>query len=230
MFKAVYLVTYISIFILLMGSLDIAKSAPLNSNNGILIQEIKTWQNEIRQSDLSDIEKDLRLEFTHRMLFEIQQKSRNLGRKDILNQSMRNILLTDQMVDNRGQSRILPYLEQLNSAVKNIIEPREDLLIFIKTYTAYSSIHQPLPHEEFGQSRHYMNGSEVIEADPMSPAEAAAYAEEKLKADPLLPSFLNRNLLNDFQTKNIQQPSLEELTASPASSNLPSQTLPADKL
>jgi hypothetical protein len=197
MVRLIYILLFGGLLATFLGSLEPVHANPKTE----VLQNFTRWLTQTRErKDLLEAEKDLRLEVIHRLKFEFQQKySGDQNLRDFFVLAVNNILLTDRMPENRSLSRLIPYLENLQDALKKMLEPREDALQFAKTFTEYSSVSEPLAVNDFGRTRDYSNGSIVLEAAPLSASDAAEIAEQILNSHlPDKPLLYDQNLILDY--------------------------------
>lgn len=144
------------------------------------LEELRSWRQQIQvRQDLEDREKDLRLEFIDRLMFQIERKQ---GDQD-LSTALQPILLemkeTDQLKINQSLGSIGDFLEQLHLSYLNLLEKNEKPLPFLQAFIEFSGISEPANMDEFAATRNYYDGRTVQPASPQDLEEAAEFLEKK---------------------------------------------------
>lgn len=140
-----------------------------------LIQDLQKWQTELSEDQkLTNEERDLRIDLTHRLIFQVEAKYKEQAPR----QTMKVILLDMKSTDSVSSRFLLNLLKSFEES----LEPNENPVVFIRDYTEYSSVSQPEPWENFARERDYFDGKTSFSASPMTPEEAADQAEKTLQS------------------------------------------------
>lgn len=179
-----------------------ANPSQIPDPNPILAMEILgNWRIETQdRTDLEERERDLRQQFITRLLFQIEQKYRGQGLRHFLQTCISDMNRTDQLSVNQSWGSMEMFLENLNLSLKELLEPRENPLLFIQSFTEFSGISDPALMEEFAETRSYYDGRQVLMAHPLDLAAAADIVEvkEALKSLPPLEQEWESNLNEDL--------------------------------
>jgi hypothetical protein len=129
------------------------------------LSELKNWREKTAErQDLEDREKDLRLQFIHRLIFQVDRKYQGEDLKSFFAFAIKDMRLTDQMKINQSLGSIEIFLESLELAIQEILEPRESVVSLIQDFTDFSGISEPANVDEFAAHRSYFDGKKSIRA------------------------------------------------------------------
>lgn len=73
------------------------------------------------------------------------------------------------------------FLSTMSESLETLLEKNEDVISFMRAFTEFSSIQNPLSANQFAEIRNYYDGRRTLQANSMSLDEAAAYVEQKEK-------------------------------------------------
>jgi len=167
-----------------------------------LVSRLKHWQTEtaVRQ-DLEAREKDQRLTFINRLIFQTERKYQGEAPKEFFVHTFSNMIETDQKGINQSLGGQEIFLSSLQDSLDSLLEPKEDPLHFIQAFMEFSGISDPATTDEFAETRSYFDGRNVLAAQSASLEEAALAVEEKEKGlDPIEKNWFDYrpNLLKEF--------------------------------
>lgn len=149
------------------------------------IQSLQEWRQEsLEQNNIDDLEKDLRLSFITRLIFQTErnyQSQNDLNFRSFMIQTLKKMERIDQRSDNQSLGSDEFFISQLGLALQDILEPTEDVISFMKAYLKYSGLSDPSSVDDFGSDRSYINGDEIVAAQALELEEASVYLTEKLK-------------------------------------------------
>lgn len=174
-----------------------------------VLEFLNSWQDQIAFDPyIDEEEKDARLHLLNRFIFQIDRKYENEDLKQFLISISWDMALTDEMRINRiyGSDAIL--LKNLNYALKEIIEPAENVLAFLRSFIEYSGAKKPKSLDELIALRAYANQYEI---------EAA-----QTDTDELRESFPTLDIENSNAELNFQENIQDSLNSS--ESNPPQET------
>jgi hypothetical protein len=147
----------------------------------VVLSQLIDWRSEIAlDTTLEPREKDLRLQLASRLLFQVERKYEETDLRKFMLLVVTDMKRTDEMRDNQSYGGLSDYLDQLHEALDQLIEPREDVIGFIREFTRFSTIENPRSLDEFAETRNYSDGKEMEKADPMDTDLAAETVAEKL--------------------------------------------------
>lgn len=161
-------------------------ATPANATVGcfrkdVVLNQLIDWRSEIAlDTTLEPREKDLRLQLASRFLFQVERKYDETDLRKFMLEVVIDMKRTDEMRDNQSYGGLANYLDQLHEALDQLIEPREDVIGFIREFTRFSSIETPRSLDEFAETRNYSDGKDMEKADPMDTDLAAETVAEKL--------------------------------------------------
>lgn len=139
---------------------------------------------------LSERERDLRLELIDRLCFQVDRKYTDENLRQFLQDATWDMALTDEMAQNKVWGGQAEFLRSLNASLKEVLEPSENILGFIRSYVEFTSLQRPRPLDEFVGSRSYTNGSEIEAAEDVSLEQAGKAAEALTSEPPKEPEYL----------------------------------------
>lgn len=142
-----------------------------------LIEFFVNWREQASHDPLiSENERDQRLQFLDRMTFQVDRKFDNQELRQFFVQITWEMALTDEMSENRVWSKQSQFLRNLSTSLKEVLEPSENILGFIRSYVEYSTVSQAKSLDDFANSRSYTNGHEFERAELMDANQAAEIA------------------------------------------------------
>ncbi|MEZ0392018.1 MAG: hypothetical protein ACAH59_07385 [Pseudobdellovibrionaceae bacterium] len=150
-----------------------------------VIAQLKHWQarTSFRQ-DLPEREKDQRLQLISRLIFQVERKYQENSLRDFFSVTLKEMIKTDQMTANQSFLSQELFLLSLKESYETLLENKEDPLVFIESFTEFSSVTNPVSADEFAETRSYFDGKNVLAAKTMSLEEVSEILEEKEKALP----------------------------------------------
>jgi hypothetical protein len=168
-----------------------------------LIENLQSWKKEtLIRPDLKPREKDLRLDFIDRLIFQTERKFQEEPVRDFLLRTLEDMAETDDLASNQSYGSNSEFLLNLQESLKTLLEQRESSLAFLKEYTDFSSLSSPKSVDEFSETRSYYDGKNLRAANTMDFDAAAELAERKeieaSKIEPLETPFFDRNLLEEY--------------------------------
>lgn len=153
------------------------------------IQSLQEWRQETSsQQNIDALEKDLRLSFITRLIFQTEryyQNQNSLDLRSFMIQTLKKMEQIDLRSDNQSLGSDEFFISQLRLALQDVLEPTEDVISFMISYLKYSGLTEPSSVDDFGSDRSYINGDELISAKPIELEAASAYLTEKLNESDL---------------------------------------------
>lgn len=148
-----------------------------------VISKLKHWQTQTAfRQDLELREKDQRIQFINRLIFQVERKFRDGPLKAFLVQTLNEMIETDQSRLNQSLGNQEEFLLALKDSLETLLEKKEDPLHFVQAFTEFSGVEEPATADEFAETRSYFDGRQVLAAKPISLEEAAAIVDEKQRA------------------------------------------------
>jgi hypothetical protein len=129
-----------------------------------------------------------------RLIFQVDSKYTNGSNpKTFFSQQLLDMAyteLTSMTSTHGGEAPLWKFMIHLSVAIREIHNPHEDIVGFIESYIAYSSITEPKSPFSFLRDGNYINGSQVQTANPI-PADRVgeAWEEQVKKMGGVLPDF-----------------------------------------
>ncbi len=135
------------------------------------LNHLQSWrvENSSRQ-DIDDRERDLRGDFINRLIFQsdrtLQEYDSQFTFKSQAPLILSKMIETEKSDSNSTNPNLVFFLTELNDGLKTIIEPQEDILEFIKSFTEFSGLSDPGFAIEFAEDRDYINHTKAVKARP----------------------------------------------------------------
>ena len=156
------------------------------------LQSLRLWSQETQaRQEIEAQEKDLRLDFINRLIFQTDRKFVGGDLASFFQTALNEMAEVETLTFNQSYQNLKPFLTSLIFNLREIREKNQDPLVFIKNFTQFSSVTDPKPAEQFAENCAYSDGRSIQAADPMEREEAADYVEEReqeqlipLKTDP----------------------------------------------
>lgn len=149
------------------------------------LESLQKWKQEnLQETKLDELEKDLRLSFISRLIFQVErnyQTESSLDLRNFMIQALKKLERIDQRIENQSFGSDEFFISQLREALQDILEPTEDVILFMKSYMNYSGLVDPSSVEDFGSDRSYINGDEQIIANPQELEEASLFLTQRLQ-------------------------------------------------
>lgn len=98
--------------------------------------------------------------------------------REFMEKQLLELAMTDISTP-QGDSQLWKFFTYLSIAIREIPEPREDIIRFIDGYIQYSSVLNPKTPTEFMAERHYTDGTTVFAAKPEKPENLGEVLENK---------------------------------------------------
>lgn len=175
-----------------------------------LIEKLKDWQSQTAsRSDLENREKDQRILFINRLIFQIDRKYTNESLKKFISSALSDMMETDQLTLNQSFGSQALFIESLSESYESLLEKKEDPLAFVQAFTEFSTVTNPASSDDFAETRSYFDGKNVFAARGLSIEEAARILEEKEKARQSIPDLDYFNSDHDLRDDFI--PELQKL-------------------
>jgi hypothetical protein len=175
------------LFILVASSLMTlpkAKSFEIHARKDTVISQLLDWRTEISSDqNISDRERDLRLQFSNRLLFQVERKYQETDLLQFMIDTANDMKTTDEMRDNQSYGGMNDFLENLADALKTLIEPRENVISFIRDFTQFCTLSKPCDVDQYAETRNYSDGKEMEKAAPMDIDAAAESVAQKIDQD-----------------------------------------------
>jgi hypothetical protein len=145
-----------------------------------VIEYFSDWRDQVStDAYLSERERDLRLELIDRLNFQVDRKYVDEDLRGFLERITWDMALTDEMAQNKVWSSGGPeFLKNLHLCLREVLEPAENILGFVRSYVEFTTLSTPKSVEDFASSRSYTNGSEIESAAPLSLEDAGTVAED----------------------------------------------------
>lgn len=193
------------VFSLILGGLVLfprgfskAQEFSWNYEKTSVLEYLTVWRNQTdADAYLRASEKALRLEFLHRLIFYVDRKYTTQSFREFITFAIWDMKATDEMAQNQSFKSQKIFLENLTWALRDVLEPSENILFFIRSYTEFSGLEQPESQDDFLQSRAYTNGIET------EPADGATNLEEAGNW-----AAINEPLFSDSETLENQTPTV----------------------
>lgn len=118
--------------------------------------------------------------FIDQLILQIDSKWTQQPLQSFLEHQLLEMARTDLIDTTGSEPRLWKFFTYLSVVIREIPEPREDLLSFIEGYMNFSSVLAPKSPLEFLASRNYSNGGVSISAQPATHEGAGDGLEKKL--------------------------------------------------
>lgn len=123
-----------------------------------------------------------RSQFVDRLIFAIDTKWTKDSIKIFLEQTLLDIASAEMnQTDAKASSHIWKFATYLSVAIRELAEPREDLIAFIDNYMEFSTITLPKPPTAFSQARSYTNGVKSESAKVINVEDLGDGVEKRVK-------------------------------------------------
>lgn len=126
-------------------------------------------------------EATLRYEFLEQLIFQFDSKWTNQPLAIFLEHQLLDMATTDLTSAQVNRGEVWRFYTNLSVAIREIPEPREDLLAFLDGYMEFSSIKNPKSPLQYLSSRHYTNGAVNQMATSTNRDDISAGIEKRLK-------------------------------------------------
>ena len=184
-----------------------------------VITQLQAWRFDTAvEKDLEDFEKDLRISFINRLIFQTERNYQGDGSSNALRNFMIQTLKTLEKAEQRSTNRSMGsdeyFIVNLRQSLQEVLEPTEDVILFARAYLNYSGLSDPASAEEFGISRSYINGDQLLIANPTDREEASVFVAEKLLLEDSMTQQNRPLLLQEDFDFYLPVPSSQELIPS----------------
>lgn len=169
------------IFLLMLTCLDASRAnAAWSYPKNYVLEYFSAWRTQISDDRyLEERERDLRLELIDRLSFQIDRKYSEQDFRLFLIDVTEFMALTDETSANKAFGSDAEVFKNLNASLKEILEPSENILSFIRSFVEFSGLKSPKTLESFAESRSYTNGLQTESATTTTLDEAARQALEE---------------------------------------------------
>lgn len=145
----------------------------------VIIQNLQSWRADIAaEINMDEHEKDLRISFLNRLIFQTERNYQGDQYRNFMIQTLKAFNRIPQAADNE-----LYFNENLLLSIQEVLEPTEDLILFMRAFMEYSGLSEPSSAEDFGSHRSYINGDQIAQAMPLEAEQASDFLELKEKID-----------------------------------------------
>jgi hypothetical protein len=169
----------------------------------VIVERLSKWQQTTaNRTDLEDREKDLRLDFIYRLIFQTDRKYTGGDLKDFYVETLKDMVLTDQMKSNQSYGSMTNFLESTQQVLTEILEPRESVINLLQEFTDFSGISEPADIDDFATHRSYYDGKTALEAQPLDMDSAGELPDQDL----LRIDFTLANSLNPYDPSSLPKP------------------------
>jgi hypothetical protein len=143
------------------------------ATDSLIVADHRTSQlaDQIQELSKKKDEANARREIVDRLIFMVDTKYTNQPFRNFLEQQFVEMAAND-LADGRD-GRLWKALTYLSICVREVPEPREDVLDVVEGYLDYTSVLSPKTPADFLASRNYMNGSQSEAATTVSRDKAA---------------------------------------------------------
>lgn len=126
-----------------------------------------------------------RSQFLDRLIFAVDTKWNADSLKAFTEKALLDMASAEiNQTDTKAPSNLWKFASYLSVAVRELPEPKEDLISFIDNYLEYSTILDPKSPTAFAQARSYTNGVKSEAAHSMSQEDLGDGVEKKLRVVP----------------------------------------------
>ncbi len=155
-------------------------SATWNYPKNSVLEYFSSWRSQVVDDRyLEEREKDLRLELIDRLSFQIDRKYSEQDFRSFLIEITDAMALTDETAANQTLGSETVVFKNLNASLKEVLEPSENILAFIRSFVEFSGLREPKSLDSFAESRSYTNGLQTESATKTTLDEAARQALEE---------------------------------------------------
>ena len=158
-----------------------------------------------------------RSQFIDRLVFAVDTKWGQGTFKIFLERALLDIAAAEMnQTDSKAPSSLWKFATYLSVAVRELAEPREDLVAFVDNYMDFSSVLDPKPPTAFSQARSYTNGFTSQAAKRTNREDLGDGIEKKVKV-------LGADVINDpavIQGSTSEPIEPEEKPSLPTTGNL----------
>ncbi len=124
-----------------------------------------------------------RSQFIDRLVFAVDTKWTKDSIKIFLEQTLLDIASAEiNQTDSKSASSIWKFATYLSVAIRELSEPREDIISFVDNYMEFSTVLAPKPPTAFSQARSYTNGVTSQAAKVTNQEDLGDGVEKKVKA------------------------------------------------
>lgn len=153
-----------------------------STGSEIRINKIQETMESLEQRRREALE---RSQFLDRLIFAVDTKWTKDSLKTFMEQTLLDIASTEMnQTDSKAPSNLWKFATYLSVAVRELPEPKEDLISFVDSYLEYSTILNPKSPTVFAQNRSYTNGVKSEAAKVTSQEDLGNNVEKKVKVVP----------------------------------------------
>lgn len=125
-----------------------------------------------------------RSQFLDRLIFAVDTKWTKDSIKTFLEQTLLDIASAEMnQTDSKTSSSLWKFATYLSVAIRELSEPREDIISFIDNYMEFSTVLAPKPPTAFSQARSYTNGVTSEAAKVANKEDLGDGVEKKVKVN-----------------------------------------------
>lgn len=167
--KLLSLLLLFSISYLMLSWGQTANAYQGSESKDMILDELGQWSQSLSErDDLDPREKDLRVSFVNRLISQTEEKLSSESNDNLENmyQIIKGMAKIDQSIENKSRrTSNAEFTVQLAESLRTLIEPRENLVAFIKSFTEFSGLSEPAKMEEFAATRNYSDGKDSYQAE-----------------------------------------------------------------
>jgi hypothetical protein len=161
---------------LALDALEDAVKKRLKESTSVTLKSQDLAQTKKRISSLSETIADIdqhrgellaRRQFVDQLIFLIDSKWNGQNLQSFLEHQVLD-MATNDLGAGEVDGKIWKFLTYLSIAVREVPEPREDVMSIVESYMNFASVLNPRSPADFMASRHYTNGSISVTARPAS--------------------------------------------------------------
>jgi hypothetical protein len=163
----------------LSGSRAFGLNTGWSYSKATVLDYLMSWKSQIKSDPyLDDLEKDKRIDLVDRLAFQVDRKFSDSDLRQFFVEATWDMALTDDMAQNKVWGSQTDFLKNLSMSLRDILEPSENVLGFIRSFVEFSTLKAPKTVDEFAASRSYTNGLETETALEVSLEEAGLFASQ----------------------------------------------------
>lgn len=191
------------------------------SKSGAL-ERLQSWQKEtLSRQDLEDRERDLRVHFVSRLIFQVERKYKETDFTKFLTNSLERMAETDSLQSNQSYGSMSLFFTNMATAINELMERKENHIDFMRSFTEFSGISDPSTLEEFSETRQYYDGVGMYKATPLNLDEAANWVDDRERALLSQPDLLkfDKNLQEELRIEKLEMDEDIQIEIKPADSS-----------
>lgn len=161
---------------------EIAKR--LNATRSVKLDNMVNAENlpeQLQKLHAQKREYSRRQDFVNRLIFEIDNSWNGQDLRGFLEAKLLDMAAIE-LKDDNGDSHLSSFFSYLSIALREMAEPRENMVAFIDGYMSFSSLSDPQSPQKFLAARNYTNGAVNETAHGVSRDDLGVVVEKKLRA------------------------------------------------